>query len=226
MLLKERETVRRIFSELLECAEEVSEKIKKEVDLDSFTKIIQTQVVNFPNLININNAKEKVRSVFLNYFVSPNRSKMKKGADSEYYFYIRGDILNTKYSGRRYKHSYVKSTWLNELDSVLSLGEISFSKFFPPSNSKFTQIVLSIMDIFRLADINYSGGESCVIQLKCTNRNLLLNLRNDYKCKLVTELRKRIDKEYNIAKNFYEKDISNEERWEYIKDYFLGKIEI
>lgn len=77
------------------------------------------------------------------------------------------------------------------------------------------------MDILGLATVSYSGGESTAIHFKCINRSFLLKNKH-LSFRILNEIHRKIDKNYEIAKAFYETQMTSKERWDFIENYYLG----
>jgi hypothetical protein len=74
-----------------------------------------------------------------------------------------------------------------------------------------------ILEILDLAQIEYSGGESGLIEYKFTQK--LPEIIRITKDKI---LKDRVDKENKTMKDFFGKEMTDKERWNYIENYFLA----
>lgn len=95
-----------------------------------------------------------------------------------------------------------KITLFRNSEQILSSPIVTFGK---------------ILEILDLAEIEYSGGESGLIEYKFTKK-LPENIRIT-KDKI---LKDRADKENKTMKEFFGKEMTDKERWDFIENYFLA----
>lgn len=92
-------------------------------------------------------------------------------------------------------------------------------------DSKYLEIA-TILQTLEMATYEVSGGERSKIFIRINDPVKLENIaKNDfYKNEILTNIEKRGKRSEEILEEFFSGDFDNDERWNYIEDYFLGKI--
>ncbi|OAA32503.1 hypothetical protein AT15_00040 [Kosmotoga arenicorallina S304] len=211
------ETIERIFGSLLDLLERLTLKVTKQVTMEDFETLIKNTVNEYADFATIKDAKEKIRSIILNYFTGNKRNRKGK------LFEISGELINTKIKGLRSNLIRVKSEWTTNFEQILETCSSKCVDYRSPNSGSTGTLfkVLSVMDILGLAIVSYSGGESSAIHFKCVNRTFLLRNKN-LPFHILNEIHRKIDRNHEIAKVFYTADMSNKERWDFIENYYLG----
>jgi ATP-dependent DNA helicase RecQ len=80
------------------------------------------------------------------------------------------------------------------------------------------------LDVLKLGSIAASGGEHPMIFIRVNDPTKLeRDIRNDfYKNALLEKTRKKHDVSNQIFDHFFQKNLSDTERWDFIEDFFLG----
>ena len=170
------------------------------------------------------NRDEKMRNVIKNHFTSYNGNKTGTS-----FFKCKGEIESYEYSAP-FDYLLVKERWLKKLDEILDRCEDSHCKLYLNGHDDHTKIMtslLSILDILGLVQVRYHGGESSAIYMECIGKNarrFVLNNYKSYSCRITSDIRKRIDTEMKVVRTFFESKMTDTERWDFIEEYFLGKL--
>lgn len=214
---KNTESIERIFSKIMEIAEEfcqISSSYKPEKELEKF---IEQQIKGADGLYD---KKKELLAIFKNQFGTS------QNYEAEKLLFVCTDNDTTKF--KRIKAVPRISRWNHKLREILNqqLNNHQIEYIFHP-NSTLNKPVLNILDILNLAKVNYHGGKNSVITMRCADthaRKILLQLSSkDYKCHLIRTIRNKQKKELEIARTFYQTDLTNPQRWDYLERYFLGE---
>jgi len=214
---KNLESIERIFSKLLEIAEEfcqIARSYQSEKELERF---LEQRIKGVEGL---HNKKRELIAIFKNQFGTS------QNYEAEKLLFVCTDNDTTKF--KRIKAVPRISRWHDKLQEILNQQQNNhqIEYIFHP-NSTLIKPVLNILDILNLAKVNYHGGRNTVITMRCADthaRKKLLQLSaKDYKCLLIRNIRNKQNKELEIARTFYKADITNEQRWDYLERYFLGE---
>ena len=163
----------------------------------------------------------KLRNIVRNHFTSYNGDRFQTS-----FFKCQGELLNYEYTAP-YDPVITRNRWIRKLDELLEYCNDTHCKLFLNGDDEHTAVItglLSIMDILNMAHVKFSGGESCAVHLKCTDRSFMLNIFKNYSCEITKTIRKRIEREEQIMKDFFTKNLDDSQRWDFIEGYFLGKI--
>ena len=156
-----------------------------------------------------------------NNFVSYNSDRFQTGL-----FKCRGEIGNYIYTVQNIPN-ITKDRWLNKLEELLEPCEEGICRLYLNGQDEHTEVItslLNILDILGMANVKFSGGESCAVHLKCTDRNYILNNFKNYYCEITRDIRRRIDREEQIMRDFFTMKLDDSQRWDFIENYFLGRI--
>lgn len=219
-LLKNKETINRIFKSTLEIAKKIAESTTKGVTEEEFFTTLRDEIKEISILSELNDINEKMRSIFTNYLIgsfTDNKNKL---------FMAKGTIEEKKIIGIPKRIRQIENAWLAIFNEVTNTNNSKKELYISPRSAcaEVYYNVLGVMDILQLATIKYSGGESSIIHLKCLDRNYILQNYRSYYCESLKIIRNRLKREYDIARSFYETEMSSEERWNFIENYLLGKI--
>ncbi|WP_063727226.1 helicase-related protein [Kosmotoga sp. DU53] len=219
-LLKNKETISRIFRSTLEIASKMAESTTKGIVEEEFSNTLKAEIKEVSILSELNDINEKMRSIFINYLIGSyenNRNKL---------FKSKGTIEEKRIFGIPKRFKQIENAWWSIFDEVTNTDNSKKELYISPRSAcaEIYYNVLGVLDILQLATVKYSGGESSIIHLKCLDRNYILQNYRNYHCELLKTIRNRLKREYDIAKSFYETEMSSEERWEFIENYLLRKI--
>ncbi len=100
-----------------------------------------------------------------------------------------------------------------------------FTGFIPADMDKAKEKIkmIYLLEIFELSTYEISGGEAPQLMVRINDPkklNSLSKLRNENK--VVTEIERKHKDSMEIMTYFFQNNMSNEQRWQYIEDYFLG----
>jgi hypothetical protein len=82
-----------------------------------------------------------------------------------------------------------------------------------------------ILETFNLGSYEMSGGEIPAIFIRINDPvkiNWLAN--NSYSNRILTSIKQRHDMSMNLLEYFFNSQMNDQSRWEFIEDYFLGKL--
>ena len=84
--------------------------------------------------------------------------------------------------------------------------------------------LLAMLELFGLATYQVEGGQDMEIFVRVNDPGKLEKLTEEkYTNRLLTNIRKRHQTSQEIMKRFMEKDLTTEQRWDVIENYFLGR---
>ncbi|RLF05039.1 MAG: hypothetical protein DRJ64_06085, partial [Thermoprotei archaeon] len=123
-------------------------------------------------------------------------------------------------------HSSLKM-WMRNIEFLREYfgDEGSIESFIPYSegwNDSPLIVLINIMNVLDIANLSFEGGKGRVINLRYQNKSKLIPILKDFEPSLLSKTRRRIKDEAEIMYNFMTMNISSEERWEFIKKYFVG----
>lgn len=105
--------------------------------------------------------------------------------------------------------------------------------YLPLPNGKtkqsYQQLVASILQLFDFASYELIGGRNPLIFVRINDPIKLKRLsqsNREYRNNILTQIEERHKRAIMIMNSFMGKERSNDERWEIIEDYFLGKDDI
>lgn len=102
----------------------------------------------------------------------------------------------------------------------------SYSRYMDLSKDNLSSRALKLLSIFDYITYEISGGEEPEIFIRLNDPNKVKNIvlgNIKYKNEYVVKARKKNERDNAILLKFFNDLQSDEERWEYIEDYFLGK---
>lgn len=123
------------------------------------------------------------------------------------------------------------------MDKVFSKIRSAISRLFEKSKEsakfvcinspvhKTNTLVGQFLDILELGSFTTKGGENPKIFVRVNDPfRLKAIMNNDYKNVLTADIKARHEEGVKVMKNFFETAMTNEKRWDYIEEYFLGKL--
>ena len=117
-------------------------------------------------------------------------------------------------------------SFLNLFDSTFDKST-SYKAFLEPpfcSNTNVTQIKLQLaylLELLEIASYNISGGQQETIKIRVLSPDHLKN--PNYENRMLNELYRRDEAEYEIIRRMVETCSTNQEYWQFIERYFLGR---
>jgi ATP-dependent DNA helicase RecQ len=193
---------------------------KKKTEKEFFDDLIES-IKTASIFQGISDLDVKLKNIVRNHFTSYNGDRFQTS-----FFKCQGELLNYEYTAP-YDPVITRNRWLRKLDELLEYCNDTHCKLFLNGDDEHTAVItglLSIMDILNMAHVKFSGGESCAVHLKCTDRPFMLNIFKNYSCEITKTIRKRIEREEQIMKDFFTKNLDDSQRWDFVEGYFLGKI--
>ena len=107
---------------------------------------------------------------------------------------------------------------------------ITFESFFPAKqNESHRRLIdlLSMLELLKLASYEIKGGESLEIFIRINDPLKVRQLAHgNYSNALLTDLHKRHESAQKVMMRFFEGNFSDDERWDIIENYFLGREDI
>lgn len=185
---------------------ELNEKIREYINsnIDNLNWIKANRKEIFSKLINIYNILYKPKTKYrtdkdinpFSLFYINQYGKMTRSSKSI------GNLNNQIKNLINKLPNKIEITLFRNSEEILSSPIVTFGK---------------ILEILDLAQIEYSGGESGLIEYKFTQK--LPEIIRITKDKI---LKDRVDKENKTMKDFFGKEMTDKERWNYIENYFLA----
>ncbi len=132
-------------------------------------------------------------------------------------------IMNSSFTGLR---SYI----MRLLAQCDNLTDSKYTTYIPISNNsnKPTLIYLAIiLELFNLASYEVLGGKNTEIFIRINDPAKLRKLsQGNYTNSILTDIDRKRKRSQEILSSFMQAKLSNEERWDVIENYFLGKEEL
>ncbi len=124
--------------------------------------------------------------------------------------------------------SKVKSLIIKKINTLISgkKGTISTYITANPTGNEITVRVLYLFEILQLGTYELSGGEKPQIFIRINDPDKLeyqVRNINKYRNSFITRQNKQFDWNNDIFHQFFTSKINDEQRWDFIEDYFLGK---
>ena len=158
--------------------------------------------------INVNERKNN------NSFRILQKRKLEKG--NEYEYLIVGNF------------SIVKSNIMRSLAQCNPASDMKYFTYVHYTNDAPINLMplLQLMEILELASYDLKGGENAEVFLRINDPEKIKRLaKSDYKNNILTKIRKKHADSENLLKQFFTIKMTDEERWNFIESYFLGREE-
>lgn len=100
-----------------------------------------------------------------------------------------------------------------------------FYRFYPLVQDKPLEIMplLRLLEVLELATYEIRGGEKAEVFIRINDPSKIQRLaRTDYRNNVLQSIRKHHQNNANMLAAFFMKELSNDERWHLIEEYFLG----
>lgn len=111
---------------------------------------------------------------------------------------------------------------------IPNVGKNTFSRFYPLTQNKSIEIMplLRLLEILGLANYEIRGGEKAEVFIRINDPDKLVRLSNTrYTNSVLQMIQKKHRTNERLLSAFFMADLSTEERWELIEQYFLGNRE-
>jgi superfamily II DNA helicase RecQ len=131
-------------------------------------------------------------------------------------------IINTAYGKIK---SQMKQTFMLEFSNVNSADNsyLGYIKSQSPSAREVLKLIY-LLEIFNFATFEINGGEQPQLFIRVNDPQKIFSLsRRNYSNDVVKDVERRHGVAVDIMNYFFQNDLSDIDRWEYIEDYFLGK---
>lgn len=166
---------------------------------------------------------DKVASAYINLIKpSDSRNIYKKS-------FIEYDAVRRKYRfvNRSY-HNVKRDIFKNSILKKLNSEEKNLILYHPNLNKSMfdTFKVLYLLELFELLNYELSGGENPEIFIRLNDPKKILRLsrkESKYSNLLLKDMKNKHEKSIQIMNKFFTQLNSDEERWNFIEDYFLGE---
>jgi len=213
-LMKNPEFIERSFEKILGIAENFCQTTNQYFTENAFNNYIRNKL---SGVVGLKDKRREVLTLFKNQLGTC------KSYDDLKFFKLR--TTNEKLKIKKSTSVPKVSSWKRVFHDLLETAKEG-REFFFHENNVLVRPVLNILDILEFAKVNYSGGNNTMITLRCADnhaRNCILSVMGNYKSSIQKELREKIEIDQEIARHFYETEMTNEERWAFLEQYFLGE---
>jgi len=143
---------------------------------------------------------------------------------------------------RRKDHEYTYRIIKKSYQKVMSATRNTFFKIFSLTDSLREQTIFIpadsvktdgkkyirqayVIETFNLGTYEISGGETPAIFIRINDPLKIDRLaKSNYNNNILTGIRRRFETSSKIMQFFFTKSLTDKERWDFIEDYFLGKL--
>jgi RecQ family ATP-dependent DNA helicase len=127
-------------------------------------------------------------------------------------------------------HSYARlsSYFMRQLRDCAPNLDGVYHRFYPMAQNKSIDImpILRLLELLELARYEIRGGEKAEIFVRINDPDKLARLANGrYTNEVLRDIQKKHQNSRAVLKAFFEGEMTTEERWELIEQYFLGNDE-
>ena len=116
----------------------------------------------------------------------------------------------------------IKSKLINK---ITKSGEASYSSYMNIANDEWSNIALKLLSIFNYISYEIVGGEEPEIFIRLNDPQKIKNIvlgNAFYSNNYVNKAKQKHDRDVSILLKFFKELTTDNERWDYIEDYFLG----
>lgn len=151
-------------------------------------------------------------------------------SDNRFYSYKRQNEIE-KYTITNSNYRVLAESIVNKCAFIKSLNNYNENNIVRYKNAKGTEIkkilkVLNLLTLFNIANYEFSGGENPEIFIRINEPARIKGIANGtikYKNKIVEKAQEKHNRDCEILSKFIKELNTDEERWNYIENYFLGK---
>lgn len=152
--------------------------------------------------------------------VDPNMTCVKRRSNDNsaksYYLLSNGNFKEYMRKG------VIKSKLINK---ITKSGEASYSSYMNIANDEWSNIALKLLSIFNYISYEIIGGEEPEIFIRLNDPQKIKNIvlgNAFYSNNYVNKAKQKHDRDVSILLKFFKELTTDNERWDYIEDYFLG----
>ena len=116
----------------------------------------------------------------------------------------------------------IKSTIMH---NITKTQDVTYAGFISLMSDDSSNIALKLLSIFNYITYEVSGGEEPEIFIRLNDPNKVRNIvlgNSFYSNAYVTKAKQKHDRDVSVLLRFFNELNQDEERWNYIEDYFLG----
>lgn len=129
---------------------------------------------------------------------------------------------------RTYNNAKRELIFKSDLIRKMTCDDTKINLYHPKTNKKDFDLfrVLYLLEIFGLCDYEIIGGESPEIFIRLNDPLKIKRLTSesyDYKNVILQAVKRRHENSTKILRKFFTELTTDEERWEFIENYFLGQ---
>ncbi len=177
---------------------------------------------DFTRVISPKYGKTQARIIANSLFelVDPNMTCVKRrgNENSSKSFYI---LSNGNF--KEYMRKVINKSLI--INKIAKNSESSYSSYMSIANDEWSNIALKLLSIFDYISYEILGGEEPEIFIRLNDPQKIKSIvtgNTYYSNNYVTKAKKKHDRDVNVLLRFFNNLSSDEERWDYIEDYFLG----
>lgn len=152
--------------------------------------------------------------------VDPNMTCVKRRSNDNsaksYYLLSNGNFKEYMRKG------VIKSKLVNK---ITRSSEASYSSYMNIANDEWSNIALKLLSIFNYISYEIVGGEEPEIFIRLNDPQKIKNIvlgNAFYSNNYVNKAKQKHDRDVSILLKFFKELTTDNERWDYIEDYFLG----
>lgn len=188
----------------MDFSEELNDRLENKLERNQMTMLLDlfTFEVEWPNI----SSNRKF------YKILQRRKSQKNNEVSEY-------IVSGSYAS-------LKANMLRLLGLCSPDKQGKFSSYAPFTKNRSIAVmpVLKLLEILGLASYDLKGGEMAEVFVRINDPLKIKRLsESDYRNGVLQEIVRRHRDGQELLKRFFEARMSNEERWDFIEEYFLGR---
>lgn len=123
-------------------------------------------------------------------------------------------------------YSMLKNNMLRLLSQCFPNDDLQYHSYVPYSNDKSVSVmpILKLLEIVGLASYDLRGGENAEIFLRINDPDKIKRLANSkYQNDVLREIRRKHKDSQELMRKFFTTQMSDENRWDFIESYFLGR---
>lgn len=147
--------------------------------------------------------------------------------NSEAFLQMRTEKNIPKYRVMNYRFFTVSKTIRRQFSEMFCLDSLYFEKYLNPKSSQTTSYIKLAHQIesFKIGSYEFSGGMLPRIFVRINDPFKVRLISNDqnYKNNILQDIINRQESSMNIMEYFFTKNLADNDRWNFIENFFLGK---